>query len=189
VEGFSLVSVYAFDPVRREVVVVWPATAGSLSQAVAPVATTVSEGHAGSLCAALTRLSDALWDVYVRPASAAADGQERERREHERQQFDGVVAAVREPNLPDQSGSLVVSYSPVEKSAHRLGRVLHKLSDAAVADAVIPWSPGTPGPTPPSVRGTTRIRRPTRPCTSGSFCTCASEAGCRRCRNRCSGLV
>jgi hypothetical protein len=41
VEGFPLVSVYAFDPVRREVVVVWPATVGSLSQAVAPVANTV----------------------------------------------------------------------------------------------------------------------------------------------------
>jgi hypothetical protein len=75
--------------------------------------------------------------VYVRPASAATDVQERARREDERQLFDGVVAAVREPNLPDQSGSLVVSYSPVEGSAHRLGRVLYKLGDAALADAVI----------------------------------------------------
>jgi hypothetical protein len=135
--GFSLVSVYAFDPVRREVVVVWPATVGSLSHTVAPVATTVSDGDAGSMCAALTRLSDALWDVYVRPASAAVDEQERGRREDERQQFDGVVAAVREPNLPDQSGSLMVSYSPVEESAHRLGRVLHKISLAALVDAVV----------------------------------------------------
>ena len=32
---------------------------------------------------------------------------------------------------------LIVSYSPVEESAHRLGRVLHTLADAALVDAVV----------------------------------------------------
>jgi hypothetical protein len=129
--------VYAFDPERRELVVVWPATAGSLAHVVAEFGATVAEGDAGALCAALSRLSDALWDIYVRPASATDDEDEHARREDERQRFDGVVAAVRGPNLPDESGVLIVSYSLVEESAHRLGRVLHRLADAGLVDAVV----------------------------------------------------
>ena len=80
-------------------VVVWPATAGWLAQVVAQFGTTVSEGDAGVLCAALSGLSKALWDTYVYPASAADDEDGRARREDERARFDGVVAAVRGPNL------------------------------------------------------------------------------------------
>jgi hypothetical protein len=136
VEGSLLMSVYAFDPDRRAVVVVWSAPVGSLARVVGSLPSAVSNEDAGSVCAAMTRLSEALWDTYVRPASAAGDEQERSRREHERQQFDGVAGAVRAPNLPDESGSLLVSYSPVEESAHRLGRMLHVLADAAF-DAVV----------------------------------------------------
>lgn len=131
------VSVYAFDPGRRAVVVMWRATVGSRAQVVAPVPAAVSEDDAGLLGAALTRLSEALWETYVRPASAADDEEERLRREDERLRFDGVVAAVRTPNLPDEFGALIVSYSPVEESAHRLGRVLHKLADAVLVVAVV----------------------------------------------------
>ena len=130
------VSVYAFERDRRDLVVVWPATTGSLAHVVADFGGTMSEGDAGALCAALTRLSDALWDTYVRPASAADDEDERARREGERQRFDSVVAAVRRPNVPDESGALMVSYSPVEESAHRLGRVLHRLADNGLVEAV-----------------------------------------------------
>jgi hypothetical protein len=136
-EGFPLVSVYAFDPDRREVVVVWPASVGSFAQVVAQFGADVSEEGAGSLCAALSRLSEALWDTYVRPASATEDGQERSGREYERAQFEGVAATLRQPNLPDDSGLMVVSYSPVEESAHRLGRVLHRLADSALTEAVV----------------------------------------------------
>jgi hypothetical protein len=69
-------------------------------------------------------------------ASAADEGQEREQREDERQRFDTAVAAVRSPNLPDPRGLLEVSYSPVEETAHRVGRVLHGLADASLSDAV-----------------------------------------------------
>jgi hypothetical protein len=138
VEGSVCMSVYAFDPARREFVVVWPAAVGSQASVVASVGAGVSVDGAAGLCTALTRLSEAVWDTYVRPASAVVDDeQERSVREYEREQFDHVVGALREPNLPDESGMLEVSYSPVEESAHRLGRVLHELADAALADAVI----------------------------------------------------
>jgi hypothetical protein len=100
------VSVYAFDRDRRQLVVVWPTMAGSLAQVVAEFGASVSEGDAGPLCAAVSGLSKALWDTYVYPASAADDEDERVRREAERARFDSVVAAVRGPNLPDESGAL-----------------------------------------------------------------------------------
>jgi len=130
------VSAYAFDPDRRHVVVVWPATVGSLAHVIVDLDATVADEDAGALCGALSRLSQALWDTYVRPASAADDDDERERRAHERQQLDIVVAALREPNLADGSGALIVSYSTVEESAHRLGRVLARVGDAALVEAV-----------------------------------------------------
>jgi hypothetical protein len=130
------VSVYAFDPDHRQLVVVWPAMAGWSARVVAEFGASVSEGDAGALCAALSGLSKALWDTYTYPASAAGDQEERTRREDERQRFDSVVPAVREPNLPDESGALIVSYSPVEESAHGLGRVLHRLADGGLVDAV-----------------------------------------------------
>jgi hypothetical protein len=131
------VSLYAFDPDRRRLVVVWRATVGSYAHVVAEFDATVADGDAGALCAALTRLSEALWGTYVRPPSAADDDEERARREDELQQVDGVVTAVRRPNLPDESGALIGSYSPVEESAHRLGRLLHRLADAGLVDAVV----------------------------------------------------
>jgi hypothetical protein len=76
-------------------VVVWPASVGSLAHVVAQLGADVSEERAGSLCAALSGLSEALWDTYVRRASATEDEQERSRREHEREQFDDVVEALR----------------------------------------------------------------------------------------------
>jgi hypothetical protein len=72
------------------------------------------------------RLSQALWDTYVRPASPTEDEHERDRRERERERFDGVASALRKPNLPDASGMLQVSCSPVEESAHRLDRPLRR---------------------------------------------------------------
>src|SRR5438270_1283958 len=128
------VSVYAFAPDRRQLVVVWPAVVGSLARVVVAFDATVADGDVGTLCAALSRLSKALWDTYVHPASAAGDEEERARREGERARFDGVVAAVCRPNLPDESGALIVSYSRVGESAHGLGRVLHRLANRSLVE-------------------------------------------------------
>lgn len=135
--GSPLVSVYAFDPARRHMVVVWPTNVGSCAHVVTPLDVEVSGEDAGLLCAVLSRLSEALWDTYVRPASATTDEQERWRRGHERQEFNGVVAALQKPNLPDEAGMMTASYSPIEESAHRLGRVLHRLANTVLVGAVI----------------------------------------------------
>ena len=103
---------------------------------VASVGLAVSEQDVLRLCAELTGLSRALWEVYVRSASSAVEEQEREHREDERQRFDRVVAAVRSPVLPDSRGLLQVSYSPVEESAHRVGRILHGLAGASLTEAI-----------------------------------------------------
>jgi hypothetical protein len=63
------VSVYAFDPVRHEVVAVWPASVGALTHPVARLSPNVVEDQARELCGALSGLSSALWEVYIRPAS------------------------------------------------------------------------------------------------------------------------
>jgi hypothetical protein len=132
-----LVSVYALHADRREVLVVWPVGAGSQAQTVAVLAERVSARQAAVLCAELTRLSQALWDTYARPASAAEDELERAQREEEREQFAYVVDALREPNQPDEYGLMVVSASPVEEAAHRLGRLLQFLADPVLIDAVV----------------------------------------------------
>lgn len=115
----------------------WPAAVGSVARVVGKVPSGVGAELASGLCAALGGLSQALWDTYVCPASAAVDDAERARREDERERFDAVVAALREPNVPDEAGLLTVSYSPVEESAHRLGRILRRLTDPSVTAAVV----------------------------------------------------
>lgn len=130
-------SVYAVEAAGRGLVAVWPAAVGHLASTVAVLPPTVSDVQAGGLAAALTRLSEALWDAYVRPASATSDEQERSRREYEREQLHNVTAAVGKPNLPDESGTMIVSYSPVEESAHQLGRVLHGIADDGLTETVI----------------------------------------------------
>ncbi|MFG1849564.1 hypothetical protein [Micromonospora carbonacea] len=130
-------SVYAFDGVRRELTVVWATAKGSHSFLIGQLRPAASDEQAWRLSAELTRLSQALWDTYMRPASSAEDADERRRREDEREQLSTVAFALQKPNLPDSSGRLVVSYSPVEESAHRVGRVLHEVADAALTEAVV----------------------------------------------------
>jgi hypothetical protein len=77
--------------------------------------------QADQLCEALTRLLLALWDTYVRPASAVdADEQEQWRRQQERDAFAEVLTSIKWPELPDAQGALA-SYNPVVESAHSVG--------------------------------------------------------------------
>lgn len=48
-----------------------------------------------------------------------------------------MVDHLRRPNLPDEHGSLLASYDPVEERAHRVGRCLHRAADADLTAAVI----------------------------------------------------
>jgi len=131
------VPVYAFNPDRGQVMATWPANVGALARAVAQAGPGVSERDATHLCAELSRLSEAMWNTYVRPASAAVDEQERTRREYERERLDTVTSAVRKPNLSNKSGLLLTSHSPAEESANRLGRLLHHLANPSLTQAVL----------------------------------------------------
>ncbi|MEY9893537.1 hypothetical protein ABIA35_004468 [Catenulispora sp. MAP12-49] len=92
------------------------------------------------VAARLDGLSRALWRSYTHPAAAAgddlSDNTEGWRRQSEREEFDQVLTAVEKPNLPDKDGSVIVEYSAVAESAHRLGRALHAVGDENFAAAV-----------------------------------------------------
>ena len=130
-------SLYAVDEARGVLVAAWPASSGFLAGEVASLGPTLPVELRGRLSECLTRLSEAVWDTYVRPASSAADEQERWRREQEHDELDQVTVAIRQPNLPDEAGFMEVLYSPVGESAHRLGRTLHQAADPALTEAIV----------------------------------------------------
>lgn len=93
-----------------------------------------------SVADALTALSDSLWRCYTHPASASDSleaNTEGWRRQQSREAFAEVIPAIRKPHLPDEDGSLLVNYEPVEECAHRVGRALHAASDADLVEMVL----------------------------------------------------
>jgi hypothetical protein len=131
---------YAFDPQTRKLLASWGTGAGDHALTVAELGAQVEEEHGLRLAQALTALSTALWRSYTEPASAAGDSEEANseawHRAQTRKAFAGVPSAVASPNLPSESGYMIVSYDPVEESAHQLGRVLHTVSVGALTDTV-----------------------------------------------------
>ncbi|MGA8456434.1 MAG: hypothetical protein WB800_13620, partial [Streptosporangiaceae bacterium] len=86
----------------------------------------------------LSELSQALWHCYTHPASAApslAVNTDGWRREGDREAFAKVLQALAKPNLP-HNGTVLVSYTPVEENAHRVGRALHEIGNAALITQV-----------------------------------------------------
>jgi hypothetical protein len=130
------VTTYAYDPAQRQLVAVWPLGTGYHAQVITHVDDRGDAGGLAELCEDLTWLSHELWDTYIQPASAALDEQDRVHRESERDAFTGIVAALRSPNLPSDTGELLVSYDSVPERAHRVGRVLCRLDTAALTDSV-----------------------------------------------------
>ncbi|WP_378729670.1 hypothetical protein [Nocardia brasiliensis] len=130
---------YAFDADRNVLVATWPSGRGDLAQTVAVLPPTVTHDQATSLASHLTTLSRFQWRTYTHPASAAGDpdipNSEAWRRAEERRNFKEVEAGIHAPNLPSEEG-LVVSYSGVVESAHRLGRTLHEIDDPTLRDAI-----------------------------------------------------
>jgi hypothetical protein len=91
------------------------------------------------LAAELAGLSAALWRCYTHPASAAASVEENSegwQRQQVRDGFDTVVENLINPHLPDEDGTLLSSYDPVQECSHRVGRALHAISDEALRAAV-----------------------------------------------------
>jgi hypothetical protein len=131
---------YAVDEARGELVAMWETGYGARVVRVAPLAEGIQSRQRLALTAEMTGLSEALWRCYTHPASAADSlevNTEGWRREQTREQFASVTGYLRQPNLPDGNGSLMVSYDPVVEHAHRVGRCLHAACDTDLTSAVI----------------------------------------------------
>jgi hypothetical protein len=131
---------YAIDETRGELIAVWETGYGAVATRVAPLPDRIVDVRRPAIAAELSRLSEALWRCYTHPASAADSlevNTEGWRREQTRNEFDSVVDHIRRPNLPDEHGSLIVNYDPVEERAHRVGRCLHDAADPDLIIAVI----------------------------------------------------
>ncbi len=130
---------YAFDADRAALVATWATGRGDLAQTVATLPPQVTTDQATDLASNLTTLSRFQWRTYTHPASAAGDpdvpNSEAWRRAEERRNFKEVEAGLRSPNLPTDEG-LLVSYSGVVESAHRIGRTLHDIDDDALRETV-----------------------------------------------------
>jgi hypothetical protein len=129
---------YAFDGERGLLLASWNTGFGDIASVVAEIPSASDRRDAVRLGGLLTELSEALWRCYTHPASAApsldvnTDGW---RREGDREAFAEVLPALAKPNLPD-NGTMVVSYIPVEESAHRVGRALHGIGSTALTTQI-----------------------------------------------------
>ncbi|GAB2658259.1 hypothetical protein GCM10027088_40730 [Nocardia goodfellowii] len=130
---------YAFDADRNALVAIWATGRGDLTETVA-VLPSISPDQATGLASNLTTLSRFQWRTYTHPASAAGDpdvpNSEAWRRAEERRNFKDVEAGIRHPNLPTEQG-LVVSYSGVVESAHRVGRTLHSIDVEHLTETIV----------------------------------------------------
>jgi hypothetical protein len=131
---------YAFDPKDLKLIATFGTGSGDRALTVAETDAEVGEKHGFRLAKALTVLSTALWRAYTEPASAAGDSEEANseawHRAETRKAFAAVQGAIANPNLPDEHGYMIVCYDLVDESAHQLGRVLHAIADAALAEIV-----------------------------------------------------
>jgi hypothetical protein len=136
-----MVTRYAVDIERQMLIGTHATGAGDLAFTVAALPARTAQDAALRVAARLDSLARALWRCYTHPPESAgddlSDNTEGWRRQLDRDEFGQVVAIVANPNLPDENGSLVVDYSPVTESAHRLGRALHGIGDEAFTAAVL----------------------------------------------------
>jgi hypothetical protein len=129
---------YAVDEERHLLLASWNTGSGDAARVVAELPLATTQGAALQLAGELSALSQALWRCYTHPASAAPSLEPNTtgwRREGDREAFTEVLRALAKPNLP-QNGDLLVSYIPVEESAHRVGRVLHDIGSTDLTGEV-----------------------------------------------------
>ncbi|MFJ8795857.1 hypothetical protein [Streptomyces sp. NPDC102462] len=125
-------------PDRHELIATWCTGEGDLAAGIATLPAGADTGSLLALARALTQLSSAAWRTYTHPASAADSlepNSEGWRRDEERKRFTEVLDAITRPNLPS-GGTMVVSYSSLLESAHRVGRALHQLDDPQLVKTV-----------------------------------------------------
>ncbi|MFF4343072.1 hypothetical protein ACFY00_24475 [Kitasatospora sp. NPDC001540] len=130
---------YSVDLDQRQLIASWGTGEGDLSQRIATLPDGAGTSALLALARSLTQLSDAAWRTYTHPASAAGTPEpdsEARRREQEREAFGEVPGAITEPHLP-HGGTMLISYNRLVESAHRIGRALHHLRDAALTSTVL----------------------------------------------------
>ena len=132
---------HAVDVERQLLLAAHATGAGDIGFTVATLPTDLARDAALRVAARLDGLSGVMWRCYTHPAEAAgddlSDNTEGWRRQLSREEFDQVLAIIEKPNLPYESGGLLVDYDPVAESAHRLGRALHEISDETFTAAVL----------------------------------------------------
>lgn len=123
-------STYGFDPQSRALAVAWPTGRAGRVKTLSVLPSQVPVDRIDRLLMALDGLSEALWDTYTHPAWLFGDpetqGTAAWRWRQEREAFDGVHVAVREPVEPDLELT-ELSRSRVEGSGRRIARALHDL--------------------------------------------------------------
>jgi hypothetical protein len=139
-EGVDKVTRYAIRDDRNELIACWAAGYGEKAATVTALPQQMGAFERLALAETMTRLSTALWRCYTHPASALSSTEpntEGWRRQQTRASFGLVLDAIREPNLPDDDGMLLVSYEPIAEAAHGIGRSLHEHATPNVAIAVL----------------------------------------------------
>jgi hypothetical protein len=129
-------TIYAHDPDQHALLVVWSKGNGYNATRIATVAETASLEHMAMLCEELTELSNSLWKTYTDPPHEHSEDQDLLDSD-EVVPFTHVAETLRTPNVPDDAGTLSVSYDNVEEASHRAGRALLQLSTPALTEAVI----------------------------------------------------
>ncbi|MBL7501806.1 hypothetical protein I6A84_35130 [Frankia sp. CNm7] len=129
---------YAVDVHDHMLVVSWDTGLGDVAERVARFPTTVDPSDALQLARTLTFLSAAAWRTYTHPEEAAlqalpAGGDGLAGRDTE--VFGKVIAAIEHPHLP-HDGLVRQALVVVEEAAHRVGRALHAIADAALTTQV-----------------------------------------------------
>ncbi|MFT2017330.1 hypothetical protein ACMA1D_16025 [Streptomyces sp. 796.1] len=130
---------YSYAVESRALVATWATARGRTSVVVATAPETITGDEILDLARGLEHLSQAAWRTYIRPASASSAQQvnsEGWRRRQERSSFPEALKGLTHPNLP-QDGHLLVSYSPIVESGHRIGRTLHSIADDRLTASVL----------------------------------------------------
>jgi hypothetical protein len=118
------------------IVAVWPASVGHRAISVCSPPKDLQDAVAMQLCDRLTSLSQALWESAVALPDDDGDVAAVELRERGDDRVE-IVEALDDPNLPDGTVSLLVSYDPPIEAAHELGRLLHTIGDGQLSASIV----------------------------------------------------
>ncbi len=132
------VTEYAYDRTRNALLATWSVGIGNVAETVVEFGDDLrGPEYALQLGYNLALLSQDLWHTYTHPLTAAVDRPEEAlARARDQLAIDLVTGAMREPHLP-VGNQMQVCESDVLEAAHMVGRILHKIGDAAVTEQAV----------------------------------------------------